>query len=164
VLEEALPEKAFHIALECGWLPEGARADSPAWRGWIRQLLEGRFSRVGLEESCKPDPYLSVPFPVVASGGKAFVVTAAAGKGGTKKRGRPQTIPDERKQAALAQKRGGGTNRDAAKALYDVQYPTPQQVRNVPSTLRNYEGKLKNSCKVPPSSMKASRKINKDRG
>ena len=82
VLEEALPEKAFHIALECGWLPEGARTDSPAWRGWIRQLLEGRFSRVGLEASCKPDPYLSVPFPVVASGGKAFVVTAAAGKGG----------------------------------------------------------------------------------
>lgn len=91
-------------------------------------------------------------------------ISLAPQSGGTKKRGRPQTIPDERKQAALAQKREGGTNRDAAKALYGVRFPTPQQVRNVPSILRYHEGKLKNSREVAPSGVKASRKINKNRG
>jgi len=70
VLEEILPKKALKIALECGWLPEAARADSPDWRDWSRQLLVGRFSRVGLDDSCQPDPYLFVPFPVAANNGQ----------------------------------------------------------------------------------------------
>jgi hypothetical protein len=70
VLEVVLPEKAFRIALECQWLPVRARADSPEWQGWIKQLLAGRFSRVGLEDSSIPDPYLFVPFPVPADSGK----------------------------------------------------------------------------------------------
>jgi hypothetical protein len=66
--------KAFHLALECRWLPEAARAENPEWQGWIEELLEGRFSRVGLEDSCIPDPYLFVPFPVPAERGKDDVV------------------------------------------------------------------------------------------
>ena len=40
-----------------------------------------------------------------------------AGMGERKRRGRPQTIPDERKAAALEIKRTGGSNKDAAKKL-----------------------------------------------
>jgi hypothetical protein len=70
VLEEALPENAFEIALECGWLPKGARADNPEWLAWIRELVSGRFSRAGFGDSRKPDPYLFVPFPVEADTSK----------------------------------------------------------------------------------------------
>jgi hypothetical protein len=55
-----------------------------------------------------------------------------------KKRGRPQNIPDDRKRRALKVKTDGGTNREAARALYDVPYPTPQQVKNVPTILRHF--------------------------
>lgn len=135
VLEEALTEKAFQIALECGWLPEGARTDSPEWRRWIRQLLEGRFSRVGLEDSCKPDPYLSVPFPVAASGGKAFLVTAATGG---EKRTKPGPKPDVQtalKVAAVVERvvegRPWKSGLDAiCAALDDAQVPRPKTWRN----------------------------------
>lgn len=52
-----------------------------------------------------------------------------------KKRGRPTEIPEERKRIALGVK--GGTAR--AKILYNVKYPTPQQVKNVYSILRNFQ-------------------------
>ena len=135
VLEEALPERAFHIALECGWLPEGARTDSPAWRGWIRQLLEGRFSRVGLEESCKPDPYLSVPFPVVASGGKAFVVTAAAGGEKRTKPGPKRDVQTALKVKGVVERVAGGkpwkSELDAVcTALDEGQISRPKPWRN----------------------------------
>jgi hypothetical protein len=60
-----------------------------------------------------------------------------------KKRGRPQTIPDERKALALAVKQSGGSNRDAAMMLYSAQYPKPQQVKNVGTILKHYQEKLK---------------------
>jgi len=55
-----------------------------------------------------------------------------------KKRGAPIKISNRLKEAALAAKEKGGTNRDAARILYHTGEPTPQQVRNVPSTLRHY--------------------------
>ena len=60
---------------------------------------------------------------------------------GKRERGRPQQIPDERKAAAAAKKASGGTNRDAAMAIYNTRRPTPQQVKNVSATLKNYERK-----------------------
>jgi hypothetical protein len=61
------------------------------------------------------------------------------------KRGRPQTIPDERKDLAAALKAAGGTNRKAAAIIYDTKYPTDQQVKNVTSTLRNHAKVIKRS-------------------
>jgi hypothetical protein len=55
-----------------------------------------------------------------------------------KKRGRHQVIPDERKKAAAELKAAGGTNREAAVALYGIKYPSPQQVKNVPAILKHY--------------------------
>jgi hypothetical protein len=52
-----------------------------------------------------------------------------------KKRGRPAEISDELKKEALGAK--GGAAR--AKILYQTRYPTPQQVKNVPSILRHYQ-------------------------
>jgi hypothetical protein len=74
-LEEVIPEKSLKIALECGWLPETARTDSPDWRDWSSQLLTGRFS-LGLDDSCTPDPYLFVAFPNAISGVKRSNVQA----------------------------------------------------------------------------------------
>src|SRR5258708_6340560 len=42
-----------------------------------------------------------------------------------RKRGRPQTITEDRKSAALKVKDAGGSNRDAAKELYNTKPPTP---------------------------------------
>src|ERR1041385_1507530 len=64
---------------------------------------------------------------------------------GKKKRGRPPTISEERKAAALQAKTDGGTNRDAAKLIYGTRYPTPQQVKNVPAILRHHKLKSKQS-------------------
>jgi len=58
---------------------------------------------------------------------------------GQKRQGRPATIPDERKQAAVECKANGGTNRDAAMLIYDSRYPSPQQVKNVSAILRNHQ-------------------------
>jgi hypothetical protein len=52
-----------------------------------------------------------------------------------RKRGRPSKIPDERKQRALAAK----GNKERAMILYGTTYPTPQQVKNVYSILKNYQ-------------------------
>jgi hypothetical protein len=66
------------------------------------------------------------------------VVTALESGTAPKRRGRPQTIPNSTKAEALKIKMQGGTNRDAAKKLYDTKYPTTQQVKNVCSILRYY--------------------------
>ena len=60
-----------------------------------------------------------------------------------RKRGRPQTIPDERKVRAAALKASGGTNSAVAAVLYGKRFPTPQEVKNVPSHLRAFSKKLK---------------------
>jgi hypothetical protein len=54
-----------------------------------------------------------------------------------KKRGRPSKIPDELKLRALSVK--GGKAR--AQILYCTSYPTPQQVKNVPTILRHFESR-----------------------
>lgn len=54
-----------------------------------------------------------------------------------RKRGRPAKISDELKERALAAK--GGKAR--AQILYGTNYPTPQQIKNVPSILKHYTGK-----------------------
>jgi hypothetical protein len=64
VLVEELPRKVFGLALDCGWLPALARADRNAWRQWIEKLLEGRYSRTGLGDSCSVDPYMFIQFPL----------------------------------------------------------------------------------------------------
>ena len=78
-----------------------------------------------------------------------------------RRRGRPITIPNERKRAALECKAKGGSNRDAAVLLYDKKYPTPQEVKNVPSILRHYE---KTANKPKTNAMPTSRKANKNKG
>jgi hypothetical protein len=47
-----------------------------------------------------------------------------------KRRGAPVKMSIELKNAALAAKDGGGTNKGVAKILYNTSYPTAQQVRN----------------------------------
>ncbi len=61
-----------------------------------------------------------------------------------RKRGRPP-IADELKIKALEAKANGGSNRDAAKELYSTRYPTPQQVKNVPTILRHFADRMKKS-------------------
>ena len=46
-----------------------------------------------------------------------------------KRRGAPVKMSIELKNAALAAKDGGGTNKDVAKILYGINYPSPQQVK-----------------------------------
>lgn len=81
-----------------------------------------------------------------------------------KKRGRPQTIPDERKAAALKCKDGGGTLRAAAVIIYSTSYPTPQQVKNVSTLLRIYRAKLEKARSPGPKHLSPSRKTNKIKG
>jgi hypothetical protein len=81
-----------------------------------------------------------------------------------KRRGRPQTIPDERKAAGRKSMLDGGSNLDAAKLIYNKQYPTPQEVKNVPSILRNYQQKLKKSTLLGSKPPKVSRKPKKHAG
>src|ERR1035441_3929867 len=52
--------------------------------------------------------------------------------------GRPAKFPEERKRQALEYKLAGGTNSQCAKLLYQTKRPSAQQVRNIPSILRNY--------------------------
>jgi hypothetical protein len=57
--------------------------------------------------------------------------TEQSGSAGQKRRrGAPIKIPAARKAEALAIKEAGGTNRDAAKKLYDTRYPTDRQVKD----------------------------------
>jgi hypothetical protein len=80
-----------------------------------------------------------------------------------KKGGRPQTIPDERKAAALKIRDSGGTLRDAAVKLYS-KYPTPQQVKNTSTILRVYKQGLKKSHSCGSKHSERSRNPNKNRG
>lgn len=50
-------------------------------------------------------------------------------------RGRPP-LPIERKVAALGLKAQGESNRNCAKELYGVRYPTPEQTKSVPTILK----------------------------
>jgi hypothetical protein len=58
------------------------------------------------------------------------------------KRGRPSTISDELKEGALAVK--GGKAR--AQILYQTRYPTPQQIKNVPSILKHFRRKSQSNA------------------
>ena len=89
--------------------------------------------------------------------------TGIAKQNGVKKRGRPQTIPDEKKEAALKKKNDGGTNRDAAKILYATTYPTDQQVKNVTSILENYKKRQSASRIAVPDPLLNPQKPNKSR-
>jgi hypothetical protein len=62
----------------------------------------------------------------------------------SRKRGRPPQIPDKRKADAAVIKQNGGSNRDAAKKIYNTPYPSPQQVKNVPTILRHYQATQNN--------------------
>jgi hypothetical protein len=63
--------------------------------------------------------------------------------------GRPG-IPDAVKNKALAAKIApGGTNKEAAKILYDTTRPNERQVRNTSTILREYQKKLANETPVP---------------
>ena len=53
--------------------------------------------------------------------------------------GRPTTISIEQKRLALAAKKEGKTNKECAQILYDIRYPTQQQVKNVTSILRHFK-------------------------
>lgn len=52
--------------------------------------------------------------------------------------GRPAKFPEELKRQALKIKLDGATNSECAKLLYGTKHPSDQQVRNIPSILRNY--------------------------
>jgi hypothetical protein len=72
-----------------------------------------------------------------------------------KKRGRPQTITDEKKIAAARLKASGGTNAEVATVIYDTKYPTPQQKKNVSSILRHHQQKSPvKPRKTPPKARK----------
>ncbi len=57
-----------------------------------------------------------------------------------RKRGRPP-LPDERKAQALSKKQSGATDRECARIIYGIPYPTRRQVNNVPSILTYYRKK-----------------------
>jgi hypothetical protein len=78
-----------------------------------------------------------------------------------RKRGRPQTIPDERKAEAAKLKASGGTYKLVAVLLYDDKYPTVQQVKNVHSILRHFQATVEKNLHPTP---KDSRKPSKNRG
>ncbi len=54
------------------------------------------------------------------------------------RRGRPESISAKKKLAAIAVRRQGLANREAAKILYDVKHPTPQQTKNASTILRTF--------------------------
>jgi hypothetical protein len=62
-------------------------------------------------------------------------LTAADLGGDRKPRGRPTEIADTLKERAL--RASGGQER--ARILYQTRYPTPQQIKNVPSILRHFK-------------------------
>ena len=58
-----------------------------------------------------------------------------------KKSGR-RPISSELKRRALEAKNAGATNKRCAQILYGIKYPSPQQVKNVPSILRYYKNSI----------------------
>ncbi len=73
-----------------------------------------------------------------------------------RKRGRPQTIPDSRKDEA-ARAKASGSNRDAAGVIYATKFPTKQQVKNVSSILREHRKKLNPSGPPIPGTPNAGK-------
>lgn len=95
--------------------------------------------------------------------GKVETIQSGSEPAAQKKRGRPQTIPDERKAAAAEAKASGKTNKEAAALLYGTKYPSDQQRKNVPGILKHF-----NQRNNPPGSSvqprKTSQKPNKNEG
>lgn len=115
-------------------------------QGAAARATEGGFPRVDLAG----DTEASVDESTRTGAGPAEPEPTTTGR----KRGRPQTIPDERKVRAAALKASGGTNSAVAAVLYDKKFPTPQEVKNVHSHLRAFSKKLKR----PGSSVQTSPK------
>jgi hypothetical protein len=131
--------------------------DEPGEREWNRicavvrsseKLVEGEL-RCGFEESGTEMLHSHIAVQRPTDEGKA------------RRQGRPQTIPDERKQAAALVKESGGSNRDAAARIYATKYPTPQQVKNVPSILRAHK---KKASKQAGDSSQLAPKARKSKG
>ena len=97
------------------------------------------------------DAYTQAVRSPQASDGTTQSVTIDSLPPERKRRGRPQTISDEKKKAALELKESGGTNAGAAALLYDTKFPDNRQKRNVPSILKNYK-KKQNQQRESPSS------------
>lgn len=118
--EAELGEKVFRIAQECRWLPEGALRGNPAWRGWVHQLIAGRYKWEGFEDYSQPDPYLFVPFPKERGGAEVLGIlapaedttVAAANATGAKRRNPgPQTdFENARRVAEIVERVAQGEN------------------------------------------------------
>ncbi len=80
-----------------------------------------------------------------------------------KKRGRPP-IPDELKASAVKCRAAGGTLKDAAKLIYNTQYPSTQQVKSTSTILRQYCAKSESSHFPAQSMDGSSQKPNKAKG
>ena len=65
-----------------------------------------------------------------------------------KKRGRPQTLSNERKTEAAKLKASGGTNKQVAAVIYGTKYPTAQQVKNVTAILKYHLSKQSGSTSL----------------
>ena len=59
-----------------------------------------------------------------------------------RKRGRPAISLERKRKALEAKQRTGGTNKSAAKILYDTEHPTLRQIKNAPSILKHYQKSL----------------------
>lgn len=75
-----------------------------------------------------------------------------------RKRGRPQSLPNEQKAKAQAVKDSGGSNRDAAAVLYRTRRPSDQQVKNIPSILRHHRKKISKARSVDSACPEALQK------
>jgi hypothetical protein len=58
-------------------------------------------------------------------------------------RGRPQEIPDERKERALVAKKEGATSKQLAAILYDTKRPSTRQRSDVSNILKHYQSTKK---------------------
>lgn len=73
--------------------------------------------------------------------GETTLVPAVRRTDGARKRGRPQTISEEKKAAAARIKAEGGSNHQAAALIYGTKHSSVQQRKNVVSILRHYHRK-----------------------
>ena len=125
--------------------------------GW-KHAAEGGFSKANQTGAEEPSGEKSTRDD---AGPAANGTNPATLHGKGRKRGRPQTIPDDRMAAAAKKKESGGSNRDAAVLIYNTKFPLPQQVKNVPAHLKAYRKKL--SKQVAPAS-RSAQKPRKSRG
>ena len=121
-------EEAKHISPESR-KPKPVGALTMAMRNRRQALKEGR-----LDGELPSEPFIEQAF--VPRGLPELPATGVVGElAQQRKRGRPTEISEELKKKALTVK--GDTPR--ARILYQVKYPTPQQVKNVYSILRHYK-------------------------